>query len=378
MKAPPAPVFLQKRAFTLVELLVSMVIVVLLLLILVSITDQTRRTWTYTTSKVEQFRDSREAFESITRRISQATLNTYWDYHYPNDDTSKPPDSYVRQSELRFISGSANTLTVATNRPTHAVFFQAPLGFVQDTTTYAGINQLENLLNTWGYYLEWNSDKTSRPAFLPASFPEHYRFRLMEMMEPSEKLTVYQYTSGLTGTTAKNLTYKGKEWFTTPLAVAPQPGGVSQQRVVADNVIALIILPKLSQSDQKAKDPITGISSNYTDSSLAPSYDYDTTYDKQSDPNLNPHNQLPPEVLVTMVAVDEATFGRLQGSSATMPDYTKDLFQKAGNLSDSSVDGYAKDLAALQTTLQTNHLNYRIFSTTVSLKAAKWSRSQKK
>ena len=367
MKAPPAPVFLQKRAFTLVELLVSMVIVVLLLLILVSITDQTRRTWTYTTSKVEQFRDSREAFESITRRISQATLNTYWDYDNPTT-----PKNYLRQSELRFISGSANALTGATNRPTHAVFFQAPLGFVQDTTTYAGINQLENLLNTWGYYLEWNSDKASRPAFLPASFPEHYRFRLMEMMEPSEKLTIYQYTSGLTGTTAKNLTYTGKEWFTTPLAVA------AQQRVVSDNIVALIILPRLSVSDEQQLIKAGTLTNPLPlGSNLAPNYSYDTTDTSQADANLNPHNQLPPEVLVTMVAVDEATFGRLQGSSATMPDYTKNLFQTAGDLSNKANAGYAQDLDKLQTALQNAHLNYRIFSTTVSLKAAKWSRSQK-
>jgi len=49
----------------------------LLLLILVSMTNAIRNTWSHTTAAAEQFRDAREAFESITRKLSQATLNTY-------------------------------------------------------------------------------------------------------------------------------------------------------------------------------------------------------------------------------------------------------------------------------------------------------------
>src|SRR5437867_2293961 len=79
--------------FTLVEVMVSMAILVLLLLVLVSITDATRKTWSYTSSKIEQFQDAREAFESITRKLSQATLNTYWDY-----DNPLTPTRYLRQS----------------------------------------------------------------------------------------------------------------------------------------------------------------------------------------------------------------------------------------------------------------------------------------
>ena len=123
-----------QSGFTLVELIVSMGILVLLMLVLISITDATGRTWTYTTGKVEQFHDAREAFESITRKLGQATLNTYWAYDNPN-----APTKYQRQSELRFISGQSSILIPASlalndengsplQTATHAVFFQAPLG----------------------------------------------------------------------------------------------------------------------------------------------------------------------------------------------------------------------------------------------------------
>jgi len=84
---------------------------------------------------------------------------------------------------------------------------------------------------------------------------------------------------------------------------------------------------------------------------------------------------------VTMVAVDEASYKRFQGSSTTMPNLLVDsggnpLFQQAGDLVNSSNPGYARDIQALQATLVKDKLNYRVFSTNVSLKAAKWSRDQ--
>jgi uncharacterized protein (TIGR02599 family) len=384
----------QDGAFTLVELLVSMVILVLLLLMLVSITDSTRRTWIYTTGKVEQFRDSRDAFETMTRRISQATLNTYWDYNNPNN-----PTSYLRQSELRFISGpSSNLLTglkdlnnansLQTN--THAIFFQAPIGLVSNT----GYSQLENLLNTWGYYIEYVNDSSLRPGFITQQMvPYHTRFRLMEMMEPSDNLTVYQYSSGLSGTYPNNYNYvtnpvipnsgwtqptsvhppagtTGLEWFTTPFAhVGATTGLPDQRRVIADNVVALIILPQLSQGDEQALIT-SGTLANPLGSNLAPDYVYDSTMVNVNNANINSRNQLPPQVVVTMVAVDEASFNRLPAASATT------LFTTPNPAPFTSSSQYATDLQSLQNNLQADQLNYRVFSTTVSLKAAKWSRSQ--
>ncbi len=92
-------------AFTIIELLVSMSIVMILLVVLFQMVGQTSSIWKYTNAKAEQFRGARTAFEAITRQLSQATLNTYWDYdrdaqqnikstkyvRNPNSDSSVDP-----------------------------------------------------------------------------------------------------------------------------------------------------------------------------------------------------------------------------------------------------------------------------------------------
>ncbi|MDQ3623942.1 MAG: prepilin-type N-terminal cleavage/methylation domain-containing protein, partial [Verrucomicrobiota bacterium] len=156
-----------RAAFTLIELLVSLAVIALLSLVLISITGQSSDVWRQARSKIDQFRGARDGFESITRRLSQATLNTYLDY-YDNKGRRRTqanvktfaPTSYGRYSELRFVSGPAEQLLeeATVPRPTHAVFFQAPLGFVEDFAEFRG---LDNLINTWGYFLEFNSDMES-------------------------------------------------------------------------------------------------------------------------------------------------------------------------------------------------------------------------
>ena len=373
-------------AFTLVEILISVALITVILVMLASITSSTQRTWTYTTANVEQFRDSREAFEAMTRKLSQATLSTYWDYEYKNGAT-QPPTNYTRQSYLRFISGNAASLTGTSDVVTHAVFFQAPLGYVSNSS----YSNLDHLLNTWGYFIEFNDDRLLRPAFIsPTLIPYRSRFRLMEMMEPSDSLSVYQYTSGIgkyqsnapnnplymSGTGAP-AGYTGLEWFRAPFnndysALNWPNFSTRPVRPIGENIVALVLLPMLSQYDQAAT-PSHGA---YSPSSLAPNYAYDSTSTSQSDPNLDPKNQLPPVIQVTMVAVDEASYKRFQGTSATMPAAllvtSSTVFQTAGP----DNTGYTQDMQSLQDNLRANHLNYRVFSSNVSIEGAKWSRAQ--
>lgn len=331
--------------FTLVEILVSLALVLLLLIVLVSMVDSTRHVWTYTSAKIEQFRESREGFESITRRLSQATLNTYWDYQR---DANGNPTSYIRQSELRFISGPsiAGDSSSAPPRPTHSIFFQAPLG-QSDIDNYT---TLVKMLNTVGYFIEFTSDEDFRPQIINAAQPNrhHYRYRLMEMIEPSESLTIYNAESAAGG----NSTYTGIDWFTTALGTTNRP-----VRVLADNVVALVLLPKLAPEEDS-----TGIK-------LAPQYLYDSTQ-KKAQASINPKNQLPPVIQVTMVAIDEDSAARLAAKfGETMPDLgLRDLFKTA--------EDFTQDLQTLQNTLVAQRINYRIFTTDVAIRAAKWSREQ--
>ncbi len=332
------------KGFTLVEMLVSLALLSVISVLLVSMTNSTASTWRYATAKIEQFSGATAGFEAITRRLSQATLNTYWDY-----DSPTAPKKYLRQSDLRFISGNTQTLVSKTSprRPTHGIFFQAPLGFVDDTDKFGG---LDNLLNTWGYYVEFNKD--TRPDFinnLPTAPPLRYRYRLMELMQPSNGLSIYSYTSG------KPL-YTGKDWFSVPMASATPPA-----HVLAENVIALVLLPKFSKNEKNSGG------SAYSEYALAPLYSYDSTT-TNADAGLNPKNQLPPVVQVTLVAIDEASASRI-AKGTTPPSFDSQLSTLFTN-----AQNYDADLKTLQTTLIASHIGYRVFTTNVSIRAAKWSR----
>lgn len=331
-----------------------MAILTLLMALLAAMVNATSLAWTKTRSTVEQFQQAREAFDTMTRRLSEATLNPYYDYIDATGKTRTPantrtfvPDRYVRQSELRFLSGPG--ITGKQESLGHAVFFQAPEG------RRSSGDGLENLLNTVGFFVELGDDGAFLPSILNSSFAKE-RFRLLQYIEPSEKLSVYNYTAG-------NFDYTGKEWFQTGLN---QGSGVS---IVAENMIALVLLPMLTEQDQAG--------GGYTDDSLAPNYLYDSTTSR-ADAALNSKNQLPPVVKVTMVALDETSAKRMSDSErADLKALLDGLFTTAGSTTDPSLPGYAQDLKTLEDKLTGKKLNYRVFSSNVALKAAKWSREQK-
>lgn len=332
-----------------------MAVLALLLVVMASILNQTTTAWRSTRGKIEQFRQARDAFESMSRKISQSTLNTYWDYldasgaaRTAANGSTFVPVRYARQSELRFISGPAlaGTATGSPPRPTHSIFFVAPLGEVDDSN-YSG---LQNLLNTWGYYIEYADDSKLRPDFLKDLEPplKKSRFRLMELMQPSEVMTLYSYTSG-------NSTYAGKEWFTDALAGTSPP-----VHVLAENVIALVLLPKLAPQEDS------------TGTLLSPSYTYDSTV-KRATAAINSKNQLPPVVQITMVAIDETSANRMTAADNTA---LQTELGKRFTGSDQSATQYPDDLTKLEQYLVDKRINYRIFTTNVSIKGAKWSREQ--
>jgi uncharacterized protein (TIGR02599 family) len=352
--------------------MVSMAILSLLILVLMTMVNQTSSMWRYTNSKIDQFRAAREGFEAMTRRLSQATLNTYWDYDNPN-----APTKYIRQSELRFITGPVSALNMDlvpdttdeadARRLGHAAFFYAPLGFVVPTdstdTTYANYSGLDNLLNLWGYYLEYNGDRAVTPEFLVGR-PPRKRFRLMELMQSSQSLQLYKLEAG-------SLTYNSRAWFQNPLKaiVAQRP-----VHILAENIVSLVILPKLAPQAQKT--------SGFSDASLAPKYLYDSTgtgMTTLSNPLLDPKNQLPPVVQVTMVAIDEASVSRLtDADNKGLADTVDNLFADATKLNQDLKSNSTKGSdQSLESYLRNKRIGYRIFSNNVSIRGAKWSTNQK-
>lgn len=421
-------------AFTLVELLVSMTILTLMLVILLQMTGQTSRTWRNGAAKAEQFSEARKAFETMTGRIASATLNTYWDYAYdPNRSTTKQVSGqtvtvssiatdYVRQSDLRFRvaqmykdvhDGSVNNSPVL--RRTHGIFFQAPFGMVDDgiPNDTSKLSVLNDLLNSWGYYVETGNTNDRVPSFLASNYPARYRARLMEFGQSSEAFTLYKTLSALLTLNQSQLppgTVPSRDplpdktghmpdsddtWFTDPINSKGLPPGVTDRpvRVLAENILALIILPRLSPEDELARQNIQNYAllspnfryhskqtTNYRDNPAAPT---DAMIAQSPDVfgPINPKNQLPPVVQVAMFAIDEASAANLErneGSTLGLPDMLKDtsptpLFYNAADLETSTTQPEGGDLKAFENELIKRKLSYRLFSSNIAIKGAKWS-----
>jgi len=322
----------RQRAFTLIEVMVSTVLLAAILLMIFSITQQTANAWKGARFKVESFQAARLAFESLTRNLGQATLNTYYDFFdsagLPAGDSSfNGVDHYGRQSDLHFLTGKS----LAPGQVTHSLFFQTPAGYA----TAATFQNMETLLNACGYYVLHGQDSL-RPAFLaklPNAPANDVRYRLMQFLQPSEHLAVYASTTG-------------KAWFTAPLGDSSPP--VQQ---MAENVIALVVLPRMSAADAAASGvPLTS------------EYEYDSRLKSNSFTQLPAENQLPPVVEVVLVVIDEASAKRLGNREVAI---LATLFQDTSKLD--------SDIASLETELAREHLTYRIFRTTVALRNSKWS-----
>ena len=329
------------RGFSLVELLVAISILSLLMLLLLKTTSMTSGAWINTTQKMKAFADARAAFDQVTGNLSQAVLNTYWDY----DDVSAPT-LYKRQSELQFLSLPMTRLVTggtsysSATYPTHGVFFQAPTGMVQNKTSYGS---LPNLLNAYGYFIEYGYEDI--PGF--PTLPKKYCFRLREWKVPSENLTLYSQSSGVD--------YLGDGSMGWISFASPVP------HTLAENVIALIVLPK---KQDKTTQKSTVLTSPGT-------YFYNSRNNGTGASDREQKHQLPPEVEIIIVAIEEGSAQRL--CMTGMPPVLVDpaLFQDPANLDDlASQQG---DITKLEKALDAQRIRYIVLRSTVMLRAGRWS-----
>lgn len=378
------------RAFTLIELMLSTAVIALLMVMMLSVIGQTQQIWVRSAGKVSQFQASRNAFEAMTRNLSQATLNTYYDLQFSTGATAST-SGYSRNSDLHFVSGkAAQTKFLGTDPktyPTHAVFFQAPLGLTSETTGTGTtetkkFRTLSNLLSVVGYYVKWGTDQNVPSFIKPPLFPDRYRYRLMEVIQPAESFAVFD--------TQRTTAPKATDWIQTALglkalAVSADPnapkGKIDSSHVLAENIVALVILPKLSDKD--AALPF-----------LSPNYEYDSRpTDGSGKPKAwatlvkgtteySQFNQLPPVVRVTMVAIDEASAARQQAFLTTAPAWTSKLFETATreddiakDLGDSDVvgDDLIHRLAPEPGAGTSPKMNYRVYTMDVVIRGSKWS-----
>lgn len=359
IKSAPRP----HSAFTLVELLVSTVVLAVLMITCVTSVDAVRRSVTSVRGKAQQFREARQAFDIITKTLSQATLNTYWDYYYADTGTNEAPaasvaapSAYIRHSELQFQLGQAQVLmgggATRAKNPGHAVFFQAPLGLTQ------GMAQLGSLLNARGFAIQFSDDATNRPPFFSDhQVPVRHRYRLIEYRPPAERTT----------TLAGNAIYSHPDdWFRQNLDTST--------RVLADNIILLVLSPQVSaEAARAAKKPAQWLAPSYTYNSLdvdnaTPALEKVSISNTTGEAVQGTQHLLPPFVTVTMVALEETSAARWAEQTAHAP---VDFLQEAG-APFTEAAAYAADLAALEAWLEGQKLHHETFSTTVSLRNARW------
>lgn len=365
--------FASPSGFTLVELLVSMSVLAILMVLVTQVVGQVQKTWLASNTRVSQFREARTAFDLVTHNLAQASLNPYWDTDsggIANGSTTyaerakQIPTQYVRKSDLQFITGRAADLVQgapnkdAQHLPTSAVFFQATLG----TTQVPDYERMQTLLCGRGYFIQFGDDAAFRPPFVLTGTN---RYRLMEYSPTSEHNTIY-YDEW------KNL--GAKNWFrdagaamdraTEATAAGNSTTSIARgyTRPIAENIVTFVVAPRVSTQSAQASgknDPHW----------IAPNYAYDSTQ-KDNISTTNPQGTqhlLPPLVDVVMIAIDEASqdnfdttdLGNLQGL------FTANASQIDTNISEAE--------RILVNRPGKKPINFRIFKTTIEIRAARWS-----
>lgn len=351
------------RGFSLIELLVSMSVIAILLLVVAAVLSNTQSVHTQARARTMQHRDARSAFDAMAARLSQATLNSYWGYRL---DASGNPLLYQRESELHFVSGPAQALLPEGAASCgHAVFFQAPLSVTAGEP--ADLDRMDDLMNAWGYHVEFNSDLPRRPEALAGDTlrnPERRAFRLMEFRLPSEKLDLYRPVDNPAGATLPAVPWITAQssqadlyaWFRSHLDAHSEP--------VADHVLALVIQP---------------VAPGLASESAPGEYLYDSRRFQWETPG-NPgatarltRHQLPPTLRLTLVALDDDSWRRLTGTeadavSAKLKEELSPLFRRTGS--------YQDDLKTLGTTLDGLKLGHRVFATQIPIRSARWMTAQ--
>jgi len=328
-----------------------MTIFTIVLVTAASMLDSTMNQLKLAESRFSQFREAQAAFESMNLRLAGCELTPYYDYSYPNGNTALVPTSYQLSSDLHFVCGPVSMgarplLVPAGGRVTHGVFFHGAYGISDEP----GWHDLRQLMNSWGYYVEFGSDQNDRAEFLnTAATGQRFRFRLKELQVPAEATRTYALRLNKSRITIDYL----YDWFRTP-ANNPQ-----FSRTVAENIIAMVVTPL-------RPDALGTVSSD-----LAPAYIFDSRgYQYVADSvTLRNRHKLPPLVRITLVALDENSAARLQDKhGSSMPSFDLDkLFTTPSR--------YDQDLAQLEATLQGEKLRYRVFTNTVRLRNSRWTSS---
>ena len=320
--------------FTILELLVAMAILSIMVVLMLGVLQSTSDTWRRNTDRTKAFAAARAAFESMTRSISAATLNTYQDYYDANRSNRVSgsltfvPAVYGRRSDLHFVTGT----NLVTAQKGGAIFMTVPFDYESNNTNDYSSGQLNGI----GYFVRFTTNSL-RPAGVTNN---PHRYRLMQFLQPTEQLMVMKTTN--------------TAWFTNNV------NANTNIFPIADNVVAFAVLPQLSDRE------------NPTGTALSSDFIYDTRMTWSSGAQPTNHHQLPPVVQVIMVVLDESSARRIE-NGPTEP--TADLGFDPASVFTTPVttDSLKTDLKTISDALSAKRLNYRIFRSEIPIRSAKWT-----
>ncbi len=314
----------------------------------------------------------------MNQKLSQATLNTYWDY-----DNPAAPTTYLRQSDLQFLVQQ----NVQNSGYGQEVYFQSPADYSANST----IRSTDGLLNACGFYIEYGPSTSFQPGLLPTASYDRYRYRLVQGMEPTETLAVYsnwptvptiKATDSMatiqadwqTYWTAWPSTWSPAAWTKNIKNIGTSTSGALNTAVqpLADNVIALVVWPRLSTADDS-------LGTKLAQNPAAPTYVYDSQYKAfPATGGTQPlwANQMPPTVQVTLITISEASAARIDTKSPTPPAIITSALgtnTSTGASVFTNPLNYQSDLAYVGHQLAQNHIDFRILNTSVAMRESKWS-----
>lgn len=288
-------------------------VLAILVVLLASVTSTSISTVRRASGKMDQISSARAGFDLLTTTLSQATLNTYWDYA---TNSSGTPEKYVRRSDLHFliVPGSVSG---------QSVFFQSPLG----RSANAGP---DGVLNAVGYWVEFGNDDAWRPSHVQTS---RSRYRLMQGVQSAENLSVFKQS--------------GNSWQSAlqdvPVSAFP----------IAENVIAMILWPRLPAAQDA------------TGARLSTDFLYDSR-----DGTPVQSSQLPPQLHVVMIVIDEVSAAKLEAGGAEPAQIKSALNGRFQNVAQ-----FEQDLSAVKAALDEARISYQVLSAPVTLRESKWSKT---
>lgn len=245
---------------TLLEVLLSTIILSIVLLCIAAAISTIQSSWVKVRAKSDPYRSSRLALDTLSRRVSEATLQQRWEMTQKGSSLH-----YLPQSDLHFICGPASKLLSGGRYLGHAVFFQTTRGWdlAQAQSTAPPHERLDETLNAWGYFVEYGADNSApKPSFLSSDKLDSTdlrtlnRFRLYEWRQPTAELKVFYPQSNLEGPSklSQATGVSSYDWFRQPL----QQSSAQQRRtsLVAEHVVAFALIPMGADTTPQVGQPI--------------------------------------------------------------------------------------------------------------------------